>query len=403
LHALDKPLSFKLYYQINRYLLIVASRRGSNMGRIIAVTNLKGGIGKTTTVVNVGAGLALKGARVLLVDVDAQGNLAPSLGITTRHTIYEMLVDNARPEKCITSARPNLDMIAADDALLNAQNEIARRSDWSRVLEQALRPLKREYEFIIIDAPGSLTPLSLNAIAASNDLLVPTTVEHLSVKGLALLFKQVMRLKNSTGSIRMIVPTMFDSRMRQSAAMLTQLQATYGTLIAPPIRVNVRISEATSQGQTIYEFDRRSRGALDYARLVDRLSDLWNFQSPRQKQARTPAPVPVRNGHTPHQTMAENAHSAHAHVPAKEEAVSLSHVVSSTPVDNPIIAEPAAPPPPAEKQAHRPMVQGEGNMSQLDCPNCGRALRRTTVAGYRVAFCDHCKYKRQELLSRTRE
>ncbi|NJK81161.1 MAG: ParA family protein, partial [Chloroflexaceae bacterium] len=262
------------------------------MGRIIAVTNLKGGIGKTTTVVNVGAGLALKGARVLLVDVDAQGNLAPALGLSPRRTIYEVLMEGTDPHRCITPARPNLDIIAANDTLLDAQAELSQRPGWIRMLETALRPIKNEYDFVFIDAPGSLTVMSASALMISTDLLVPTTIEHLSIKGLELLFKQVIRLKNSTRSIRVIVPTMFDARLKQSGELLDKLQRTYGTLIVPPIRVNVRISEATAQGQTIYEYDRRSRGALDYARLVDHLSAIWGFAAPT-RAANGTAPLPT--------------------------------------------------------------------------------------------------------------
>jgi chromosome partitioning protein len=340
------------------------------MGRIVAVTNLKGGIGKTTTVVNVGAGLALSGARVLLVDVDAQGNLAIALGMQPRRTIYEVLIDHARVTDCIVSARPNLDLIAADDSLLSAQTIIAQRPDWSRVLHQALQPIRSEYDVILIDVPGSLTVLSANALAASHDLLVPTTVDSLSMKGLTLLFKQVSRLKNTTGSIRMIVPTMFDSRLKQSGTLLEELQRTYGTLVTPPIRVNVRLSEATAAGRTIYEYDPRSRGALDYAHLVDRLRELWKFPAtPRQAApAEQPAPAP-----------APPAPANGTHAPA---------------VDS-VAAPETLPPLPNE----RPMVTGRARQPQTTCPHCGRELRHATVAGYRVAFCDHCKYKRQELVN----
>ena len=177
---------------------------------MIAISNLKGGIGKTTTVVNVGAGLALKGARVLLVDTDAQGNLGMALGLAPRRTLYDVIVDNAPVASSITPARPNLDLLAADATLLGAQPVIARRADWSRVLEQALRPIKNEYDFILIDSAGSLTPLNVNALVASSDVVAPTTIEHFSVKSLELLFTQIGRVKGGHGSVRMIVPTMFD-------------------------------------------------------------------------------------------------------------------------------------------------------------------------------------------------
>ncbi len=353
------------------------------MGRIVAVTNLKGGIGKTTTVVNVGAGLALKGARVLLVDVDAQGNLTLALGLSPRRTLYEALVDGARAANCVTPARPNLDLLAADESLLNAQPTLARRSDWSRALEQALQPLKRDYDFIFVDCGGSMTVLNVNALIAASDVMVPTTVEHLSMKGMEKLFKQVSSLKNSVGAIRVIVPTMFDPRLKQSMALLEQLQETYGALVASPIRVNVRLSEASAAGRTIYEFDRRSRGALDYAQLVERLSTIWSFNpdgavSPIEAVKQQPA-TPGQNGHQPVPT--------HAHAPTRaSRAVAHTHAHSQ-----------------ATAAHDQPVVIGAGNVLQLTCPHCGRPLQRATVAGYRVAYCDHCKYKQQELVSDRRQ
>ena len=330
------------------------------MGRVIAVTNLKGGIGKTTTVVNVGAGLALKGARVLLVDVDAQGNLAMALGMHPKRTLYEALVDGADPAKCITPARPNLDLLAADESLLAAQPTIARRPDWPRVLEQALRPIKREYDFIFIDCGGSLTVLNINALTAASDVLVPTTVEPFSIKGLDMLVKQVIRVKNSASSICVIVPTMFDPRLKQSHTLLAQLTTTYGALVASPVRVNVKLSEASAEGRTIYEFDPRSRGAYDYAMLVERLSERWAFQ---------PAAEP----------------------PISSTPAVLLTVAPSRPVP---LAEPA--------QAEAPMVAGAGTLLVGNCPNCGHELGRAMVAGYRVIYCDNCKYRRQELATGTR-
>ncbi len=352
------------------------------MGRVIAVTNLKGGIGKTTTVVNVGAGLALKGARVLLVDVDAQGNLALALGITPRHTLYEVLVDGVHPTRCIVNARPNLDLLPADDSLLNAQPTIARRPDWSRVLEQALRPLKNEYDFIFVDCGGSLTVLNVNALLAASDVLVPTTVEPLSIKGLDLLVKQVVRIKNNTSSIRVIVPTMYDPRLRQASALLEQLQTTYGALVVPPIRVNVRLSEASAEGRTIYEYDPRSRGALDYAQLVERLSTIWSFQPPG-----APA-VPASSA----ASLPQNGHPA---------AAALTPLVSPAPKPDQLPVEAAAAAP-SSGPAEHPVVTGAGHVLQLNCPHCGRPLQRATVAGYRVAYCDHCKYKQQELATGVR-
>ncbi|NTW02819.1 MAG: ParA family protein [Oscillochloris sp.] len=337
------------------------------MGRIVAVTNLKGGIGKTTTVVNVSAGLALRGARVLLVDVDAQGNLSMALGVRSRRTLYEVLVDGAPISACIVSARPNLDLVAADESLLTAQPEIARRPDWARVLEKALLPVRANYDVIMIDCGGSLTVLNLNALTAATDVLVPTTVEPFSLKGLEMLIQQIRQVKGGSGSLRAIIPTMYDARMRQSVELLETLRSRYGDLVLPPIRVNVRLSECSALGKTIYEFDPRSRGAIDYAQLVERLSERMNLGPASEAPA----------------------------APARSMPVSPPPVPTPTPPTY-------APEPPRSASIEQPVVTGAGSMLSTTCPHCGRPLQRATVAGYRVAYCDHCKYRQQELVSRGR-
>jgi len=349
------------------------------VGRVIAVTNLKGGVGKTTTVVNVSAGLALKGARVLLVDVDAQGNLAMALGVQPRRTIYEVLVDGAPIANCIASARPNLDLLAGNESLLTAQAVIGDRPDKAHLLDRALRPIVRQYDFIFIDCGGSLTILNINAMMAASDLLVPTAVEHLSIRGLELLFKQVQRIKGSMAVSRVIVPTLFDPRRKQSDEYLAQLRTTYGSQVMQPIRVNVRLSEAPAAGQTIYEYDPRSRGALDYAALVEQVSALWQY---------SPRPAPPAQ-------------------PAAPEVIAALPVRAEPPLIAPEDATPSVVSAPTQRQplrrlsVERPLVTGSSAI-QLTCPNCGHALRRTTVAGYQVAYCDNCKYRRQELVNGAR-
>jgi len=318
------------------------------VARVIAVANLKGGIGKTTTVVNVGAGLALKGARVLLVDTDAQGNLAMALGVQPRRTLYDVLVDGAAVDRCVLEARPGLHLLAADATLLGAQPVIARRPDWSRVLAQALQPALGAYDFVLIDSAGSLTPLNVNALVCAQDVIAPTTIEHFSVKSLDLLFTQVGRVKGGSGSIRMIVPTMYDPRVRQSGELLSSLRSRYGALVAPPVRVNVRLSEAPAHGKTIYEYDPRSRGAIDYALLVEHISKTFGYGAAAQA---APAPVARR--------------------PA-----------------------PAVAPPTAAVASPRSASLAP---SAESCPNCGRSLQHATLAGYRVSYCDHCRYKTQVL------
>lgn len=335
------------------------------MGRVIAIANAKGGIGKTTTVVNIGAGFALKGARVLLVDADPQGNLSLALGVRPRRTLYDVLADGVAAADCVLAARPNLDLLAADDTLLNVQPILARRADWSRALDQSLRPIYGSYDLVLIDSGGSLTTLNTNALACATDVIVPTAIEHFSLKSIDLLFAQVARVKGNSSCIRLIIPTLFDPRVRQSGELLGALKARFGPLVADPIRVNVRLSEAPTLGKTIYEYDPRSRGAVDYALLVERMGAMFSFRP--------------------------GARDSNANLPATPIAPDLVRSIAA-----PAPPAPANPATPAEPVPVAPNVQfrpPEG------CPNCGHPLQFATLAGYRVAYCEHCKYRHQTLAS----
>lgn len=346
------------------------------MGHVIAISNLKGGIGKTTTVVNVGAGLALKGARVLLVDVDAQGNLAMALGIQPRRTLYEVLVDGAQAAACVVAARPNLDLLPSDHTLLGAQPQIAQRPDWSRALEKALRPLFDRYDFILIDSGGSLTPLNVNAFVAAKAVIAPTTIEHFSLKSIDLLFQQVARVKGGSGSIKLIVPTMFDPRVKQSTELLNDLRERYGALVGPPIRVNVRLSEAPRSGQTIYEYDPRSRGAIDYAMLVERIGELFPFEgSAVSGQPSAVGQVPTIGDR---QMVVEGGAVAGPVVQGRTASSLHSEEITESRV--------AVAPVPAAQA----------------CPNCGQPVSHATVAGYHVAYCNNCRWTSQRLIREPR-
>ncbi len=340
------------------------------MSRVIAVTNLKGGIGKTTTVVNVGAGLALKGVRTLLVDVDAQGNLAMALGVAPRRTLYEAIVDDKLIIECITNARPNLDIIGADESLLAAQPTLSRRPDWIRVLDMALQPVKHSYDVILIDCGASLTVMNINALHAASGVIAPTTLEPLSIRGLDMLIKQLMHIKNGASSVRMIIPTMFDATRQQSADLLEQLRADYGAAVTAPIRAAAQLAESAAAGCTIYEHDPRSSGALDYARLVEHLSKLWNIQPTAAVAARS-----------------------------SESAQPTAPTDAPEPAVVPAMAESAAASAPLEMLAPPSFTPAASNVLPVTCPHCGQPLQRATVAGYRVAYCDHCKYRQQELAS----
>ncbi len=326
--------------------------------RTVAITNLKGGVGKTTTTVNLGAGLALKGLRVLLVDVDAQGNLATALGVQPRRTLYEVLVDGKPAEQCISHARPNLDLLAADATLMNAQPLMAQRPDWAHLLGRALKPLHSHYDVMLIDCSASLSVMNVGALLAAGDVLVPTVVEHLALRGIELLQEQLQRI--GTGRIRCIVPTMYDSRQRQAHELLAQLHEQYGSLVTEPIRVNVRLSEAPAVGRTIYEHDPRSRGALDYAQLVEHISTMFDLHSSQV------APALSNNG--------TNGSAGNGRT--------RSFIPKIEPAESKGLTE-------------NPLFQGA---THEPCPSCQHPLQQAVMAGYRIRYCDNCHYKRQELV-----
>jgi len=329
--------------------------------RTIAITNLKGGVGKTTTVVNLGAGLSLKGLRVLLVDVDAQGNLATALGLRPKRTLYEVLVDGKPAAECIVAARPNLDLLAADDTLMNAQPQMLQRADWAHLLGRALRPVAANYDVALIDCSASLSVMNVSALLAAGDVLVPTVVEHLALRGIELLQRQLQRVGN--GAIRCIVPTMFDGRQRQAHELLAHLRTTYGSLVAEPIRVNVRLSEAPALGCTIYEHDPRSRGALDYAQLVEHVATLFGLRS-----ASASAPGAMLQS-------SASSQRSDVGVPRVEQPRKRGAVPEA------------------------PLFQGP---THEPCPSCKQPLQQAVLAGYRVRYCDNCHYKRQELVQGAR-
>ncbi|HEY1013005.1 MAG TPA: ParA family protein, partial [Herpetosiphonaceae bacterium] len=264
------------------------------MPRVIAIANFKGGIGKTTTTINVAAGFALKGAKVLVVDVDAQNNVQMAFGMPSpRRSLYNVLVENAKVADCVAPARPNLDVLVAGDSLLMGQTELSRRNDWGRVLEMALKPASRDYDFVFIDCSASVTVLNWNALMAATDIVVPTALEHLAMQGLSQISRSITRVKGSLTAMRAIVPTMYDTRNRLSNELLASLRSAHGQLVTEPIRVNVRLAEAPAHGKTIYEYDPRSRGAADYAALVEHLGTLFNYRPAPPAPAPEPAAAPA--------------------------------------------------------------------------------------------------------------
>lgn len=244
------------------------------INRVIGILNYKGGTGKTTTVVNLAAGLAQRGARVLCVDLDPQGNTAVHLGVKYNASLSELLRGQVEPSACIYPARHNLDIIPSDRSLVKAERELWELGNLRvarRVLFDKLRNADDNYSYIIVDFPPSITLISENGLLYVNELIIPMTMNHFSVLGTQQVIgtlKAVSRIPGHSIQLTGILPTVYTGHLRKDRQILDKLQRMFGEKIAPPIRNNVKLAEAPAQKQTIFEYAPRSNGAADYTAFV---------------------------------------------------------------------------------------------------------------------------------------
>ena len=244
------------------------------MGKIISVTNQKGGVGKTTTAINLSASLALSGKKVLLIDMDPQANASSGLDIEAdSRGIYELLLGDASQEEVICCTEiETLKIIPSRVDLTGAEIELVSKESREKVLKSALNGVREEFEFVIIDCPPSLGLLTLNALAVSNSVLIPMQCEYYALQGLSHLLKTLKLIKKSINpdlKVEGILLTMFDSRTLLAAQVKDQVQKYFSDfLLKTIIPRNVRLSEAPSHGKPIVLYAGRSRGADSYVELA---------------------------------------------------------------------------------------------------------------------------------------
>lgn len=246
------------------------------MARIIGVLNFKGGTGKTTTVINLAAGLAKTGKRVLCIDLDAQGSVAAYFGAKYTNTLYHLILGDVPADQCVLKVRPNLDILPSDRTILEAQGYLWRLNDdktAKRVLQERLYHLK-EYDFIIVDYSPSANIVTEGGLLYIRELIVPVQMNHMAIVGFVQVsktLKEIGKIPDHSVRLTHIVPTFYDGRRVKDREILTSLQTRFPQHITDPIRENVKLAEAPGQRKTIFEYAPKSNGAEDYSKLVERV------------------------------------------------------------------------------------------------------------------------------------
>jgi chromosome partitioning protein len=249
--------------------------------RIFTVANQKGGVGKTTTTVNVAAALAMGGLRVLVIDLDPQGNASTALGVEHRESagVYEVLMGNAQMADVVQKVAgfPVLDCVSSNTSLANAEINLVSMVARELQLKEAIESISVNYDYIFIDCPPSLGLLTINAFAASKELLIPIQTEYYALEGLSQLLETygvVKKRLNPNLNLSTIVLTMFDSRTRLSNDVAANVRSHFpNELIDIPIPRAVRVSEAPSYNQTVMTYDPLSPGAIAYMQVAREIAE----------------------------------------------------------------------------------------------------------------------------------
>ncbi len=249
------------------------------MAKVFVFVNQKGGVGKTTSVINIGAYMALAGKKVLLVDFDSQGNMSSGVGVSKdKPTVYELISGSVTVEQALKKTEvKNLDAISASIDLSGAAVELVDQDEREFFLKKALEPLQSSYDFILIDCPPSLGILTLNGLAAADAALVPMQCEYFALEGITLLLqtiKKVQKTINPKLTIGGIFFTMYDSRTRLANDVVMQIKSYFNdSVFSTIIPRNVRLSEAPSHGEPICLYDDSCAGARSYEKLAQEVID----------------------------------------------------------------------------------------------------------------------------------
>ncbi len=247
--------------------------------RKICLINQKGGVAKTTTTINLASALAANEKRVLIIDLDPQGNIGTCLCVQGEKTVYDLLVNDADPYDCIVTVSENLDIITADSSLAKAELIMAGQTSRETVLRRKLEPVFN-YDYVLIDCPPSLSLLNVNALLYANEAFVPVATDFLALdalKKMSQTISEINELFDHDIKITQVIPTLYDKRSKACVTTLKEIKRGYDELVTNPIRMNSKIREAPSQGKDIFEYAKRSPGAMDYKKLAQTVMEAEEY------------------------------------------------------------------------------------------------------------------------------
>ncbi|MBD3259832.1 AAA family ATPase [Candidatus Woesearchaeota archaeon] len=241
--------------------------------RKICIINQKGGVGKTTTSVSLATGLARKRKKVLLLDLDSQGNLSTCLGKRSEKTMYNLLIDKVPATECASEVEKNLYLVSSDNKLSEAEGIMMGKPNREKILSAVMEDVSEDdFEFIIMDCPPSLSLLNQNALLFADEAIIPSSTESLSFVGLQKMIDLIDESNNTFDHDLMvsgILPTMFDKRNKICMQILSKMEDEFNGMTLDPIRINSKLIEAPGHSKSIFDYARSSRGAQDYRKLIE--------------------------------------------------------------------------------------------------------------------------------------
>jgi chromosome partitioning protein len=250
--------------------------KGERIARKIGVSLSKGGVGKSTTSINLAAGLALGGFKVLLIDTDTQGQDSFMLGVKPKAGLTELVTGELTLKECLTKARDNLWMLAGGKALAGVKRMIDRKDYGGEMtVAEALQPVDKLFDYVIVDTSPGWDPLTVNVLFYVHELLIPVALEIMALQGLSEFLRSVSSIQKYRPELglKYILPTFEDKRVKKTSRILTKIGKIYGERLCQPVRYNVRLSEAPAYGKTIYEYAPGCNGAQDYRELVRKVAN----------------------------------------------------------------------------------------------------------------------------------